>query len=284
MSAKMTTCNLMGGLGNQLFQIFTTIAFAIHHKKPFQFTQAEQLGNGCTIRMTYWNSFLSALRPFLTNDFPAMKTIREAGHHYTPIYINPTEENEPICLFGYFQSYHYFKESFSTICRMIHLEDKKKQVLEKCKYDSSFLKNAVSIHFRLGDYKPLPHCHPIMPYEYYESALKYIEQHTISQKNILYFCEDEDLEEVKKTIETLQKTFANYSFVRCSDTLEDWEQMLLMSCCRYNVIANSTFSWWGAYFNTSAKRIAIYPSLWFGYAVNADTKDMFPPEWIKIEI
>jgi hypothetical protein len=270
----------MGGLGNQLFQIFATIAFSIQHKKPFRFTQAEKLGeeSSCTVRMTYWNTFLSSLRPFITNDFPAMKIIRENGHHYTPISIEEVQDVD-ICLFGYFQSYYYFKEHFSTICRMIHLEEKKRQVLEKSKYDSS---NAISLHFRLGDYKHLPHCHPIMSYEYYESALRYIDEHTIYQKNVIYFCENEDLEEVQKTIKKLQQKFANYSFVRGSEELDDWEQMVLMSCCQHNIIANSTFSWWGAYFNTNANKITIYPSVWFGPAIHAETKDMYPPEWIKI--
>ena len=66
----MISSKLCGGLGNQLFQIFTTISYAIENSKPFFFLNNFQLGNGsngATIRYTYWNTFLSALYPFLRN-------------------------------------------------------------------------------------------------------------------------------------------------------------------------------------------------------------------------
>jgi hypothetical protein len=66
----MITCQLLGGLGNQLFQIFTTIAYATKMRQPFAFLDRHQLNNGLngsTIRYTYWNTFLSFLKPFLKN-------------------------------------------------------------------------------------------------------------------------------------------------------------------------------------------------------------------------
>jgi hypothetical protein len=56
--------------------------------------------------------------------------------------------------------------------------------------------------------------------------------------------------------------------------------MLLMSCCKHNIIANSSFSWWGAYFNSNADKIVCYPEVWF--ANNTDTSDLCPLEWIKM--
>jgi hypothetical protein len=67
--------------------------------------------------------------------------------------------------------------------------------------------------------------------------------------------------------------------------MDDYEQMLLMSSCRHNVIANSTFSWWGSYLGNTTKKIVCYPSLWFGVKLKQkDTKDLFPPEWTKITV
>jgi hypothetical protein len=67
----MLTCNLMGGLGNQLFQIFTVISYAIKYKHMFKFINSEFLGTGETMkRKTYWNSFLFRLSGFLFDKLP----------------------------------------------------------------------------------------------------------------------------------------------------------------------------------------------------------------------
>ena len=72
----MLTCNLMGGLGNQLFQIFATISYAIKSNNNFAFLNVESLGGGGTTkRYTYWDSFLNRLAPFLKNSFPQIVTV-----------------------------------------------------------------------------------------------------------------------------------------------------------------------------------------------------------------
>jgi hypothetical protein len=64
--------------------------------------------------------------------------------------------------------------------------------------------------------------------------------------------------------------------------LEDWEQLLMMSSCGHNIIANSTFSWWGAYLNSNPDKIVCYPETWFGPKAQHDTLDLFPEDWIKV--
>jgi hypothetical protein len=73
-------------------------------------------------------------------------------------------------------------------------------------------------------------------------------------------------------------------FERAEPLLFDWEQLLLMSLCNYNVIANSTFSWWGAYFNENIGKKICYPSVWFGPKAGHNTTDLFPKDWVKIAI
>jgi len=281
----MITCNLMGGLGNQIFQIFTTLACAIRSENIFMFSDAATLGSGkATIRHTYWDTFFARLKHVTTKVFPELNVIREKGFDYNEIDVNELKDQN-IMLFGYFQSYKYFEKEFNTICALIKLTELKLAVLNNNEYTSKFLQDTISLHFRIGDYKKIQNHHPIMPYEYYEKSLLNIASNAQNVRHVLYFCEEDDILDVLITVNRLKLKFKKLKFIRCSSKLSDWEQMLLMSLCRYNVIANSSFSWWGAYFNSSDDKIVCYPATWFGEAAIAthDIKDLCPPGWVKIE-
>jgi len=281
----MITCNLMGGLGNQLFQIFTTISQAINIKTRFAFIDVDKLGGGETIvRPTYWENFLINLKPFTSKAFPQMMLVKEAGFRYSDLNLyNYKSQSQNICLFGYFQSHKYFSENFYTICRMIGLEQIKKTVINKSGLTQDVLNDTISLHFRLGDYKKIQHYHPIMTYEYYKKSLTFFKIREKLKSNVLYFCEEEDIEEVNETITKLKGDFPTLNFIRASNDLSDWEQMILMSCCRDNIIANSSFSWWGAHFNMNPYKIVCYPAIWFGEAAGHDTRDLCPMDWNKIQ-
>ena len=282
----MITCALMGGLGNQLFQIFTTISYAIQTENNYKFTNTVILFGGT--RHTYWDSFLSELKSKTTGMFPAMTRIKEASFEYHDIDLDEIR-GKNVMLSGYFQSYKYFEKNYNMICKIIMLSNKKLDVLLKTDYTPEILLNSISLHFRMGDYKPLQHIHPIMNFEYYKNALTYIEANLDTKASshnkslqVLYFCEDTDIEEVTDMIYELETMFSRFAFVRCDDTLQDWEQMLIMSLCRHNIIANSTFSWWGAYLNDHETKMVCYPKLWFAEGSPHNTEDMFPPEWVEI--
>ena len=276
----MITCNLIGGLGNQLFQIFTTISYAIKVKEMFVFLKTESTGGGSTkIRNTYWENLLHRLKPFLTVNFQNYKLIKESEFTFNDIIseINNNKTNNNTCLYGYFQSYKYFQNYYETIYKMLDIDKQKKAII---KSSGIWNENTVSIHFRLGDYKLLPNVYSILSYDYYKKSFSHIQNQNDFNLHILFFCEDEDLEDVNIIIEKLKIDFPRNFISRAPNTLKDWEQMLLMSCCNYNIIANSSFSWWAAYLNTSYNKIVCYPETWF--VNNTDTRDLCPLEWIKI--
>jgi len=278
----------MGGLGNQLFQIFTTISYSIKHKKEFAFLYSEFLGTGKTVkRKTYWNTFLKPLKKYVYFSLPSCVYLKEQQFSYNEL-LKPSDEKENICLYGYFQSYKYFHENSNFIINLINLEEQKRIVMFKNNYSNEYLERTVSLHFRIGDYKLIPNDFPILNYEYYEKSILFLNQILNNNDNtkfdkILYFCENKDLEDVNFIINKLKLNFSSLKFIKVNSNLEDWEQMLLMSCCRYNIIANSSFSWWGAYFNNNKDKIICYPEKWFSVNKSKnDTKDLFLNVWKKI--
>jgi hypothetical protein len=223
---------------------------------------------------------------------PPFKFI-ESGFQYQMI---PSIKHDNIYLQGYFQSYKYFLDEFDSISEILEIEKKKSMVREKCEKYLEFLdfSTTASIHFRLGDYKKYPHIHPITPEIYYIESIRYLieaTKHKNNVKTVLYFHENninekEDLQTVLGIITHLRKEFPYINFIDVSgnrnNDFQDWEQLLLMSCCHYNIIANSTFSWWGGFLNSFEDKIVIYPEKWFGEGVKHNVCDLFPDGWIKI--
>lgn len=307
----------MGGLGNQLFQIFATIAYSIQLQQPFAFTNARQLGIGSTtVRSTYWDSIFKRLQPFLqpsTNFHPSKWHLVKEPHFsfadLMPIMADLLQRNNNrIMIHGYFQSEKYFAEHYSTICRMLHIEQQRYILLDKLdklnQLDQSDMgttmdvfSHTISLHFRLGDYVALSDFYPLATIDYYIASLQHIIERTNeSSWQVMYFCEDADLPKVLNQINIIS-AHVPLTFIRANldisnrvapsadNTLTDWEQLLLMSCCKHNIIANSSFSWWGAYFNTNSDKIVCYPKHWFGPAASAtidSTADLCPTEWTGI--
>jgi hypothetical protein len=301
----MITCTLMGGLGNQLFQLFATMAYAIRHGHDFVFPYTDVLVAGKS-RNTYWETFLNSLKQYTTSNSDYRLTnaelanfpeIRCPFHNYQNIPVVGNDNAVCARLFGYFQSHKYFLAEEEQLFAMIQLDRHLEQVLlENAELFSGsvdgrvFRAGTVSMHFRLGDYKHIQDCHNVLPYRYYEMALENVlanvgEAGEGKAIRVIYFCEEEDNGIVSAVIEKLTGKFGEaFVFVKARDDLEDWKQMLLMACCNYNIIANSSFSWWGAYFNRNADKRVYYPSVWFGPCLSHNYMgDMFPDGWKRID-
>jgi len=280
----MISCILLGGLGNQLFQIFTTIAYSLKHNVSFYFLFKNQT-IGITFRKTYWDSFLIKLQPYLLNEesYKKLNFLKwnEKIFNYIPIPSFPNNNN--IELYGYFQSPLYFNEYKNEIFSLINLKNIKKNFIYNSKYNNLNFENVISMHFRIGDYKKLQHIHPLLDINYYKSSLEKIcLSNKLENFHVLYFCEKHDFLDVEIIINQLKNEFSNITFECIDFSLDDWKQVLLMSFCRVNIIANSTFSWWGAYFNDNLNKTIIYPNKWFNHKNNLEIKDLFPTEWISI--
>ena len=305
----MITCNIMGGLGNQLFQIFATIATGIRDGHKIVFPYVKSTDYGTVVRYTFWDNFLAPIKLFTninnTNDSFSNKNLMELPpyeyffHNYTEI--TKTDPLQNIRLFGYFQSYKFFVEQQDTIFKLIHLNEQIESVKTEHSHlftpsnNNNDIENTrdpyiISMHFRLGDYKYIQNCHNILPYEYYEKSLQSIIRKITDNDQeirVLFFCENEDNNHVIDMINRLKllPIVNHITYIKIDDNIEDWKQMLLMSSCNANIIANSTFSWWGAYFNNVSDKSICYPSEWFGPALNHNyTGDMFPDDWSRIDI
>ena len=268
---NMISIQICGGLGNQIFQIFAALAYSIKYKVSLILP----MRGGGGARPTYWNNFLQALGPIVTDKHIPFRKLNEAGFEYVDIPLI----NYDFKLVGYFQSYKYFQEHKEVIYKYIKLDDSIDKLKDEYNYS-----NIVSLHFRVGDYIEIQQHHPLMSIGYYVSALKTL----VSQTNrddwtILFFCEETDMHYVEPKIAILHSQFPNLVFEKIHNKYSDWQQMLIMSLCQHNIIANSTFSWWGAYFNKNLDKKVYYPSLWFGPAKGENNMDdLFPPEWNKI--
>lgn len=278
----MISINIQGGLGNQLFMICASLAYGIQHNVKVVFPYHKGVEN----RGTYWDTLFNNLQMF-TTEYPENNSIhidsfrlyKETNFTYDPL---PDFGDTNICLFGYFQSPLYFENCQSIIYELIRLSDKKSEIRNK--YHSLFDKKSLSMHFRMGDYKQKRYYHPIMNYEYFEGALTYIMENTTVER-VLYLCEQEDNEYVGKQINLLKNKYPTLEFIKVDDSLPDYEQLLIMTCCDHNIMSNSTFSWWGAYMNENSEKIVCYPSVWFGeyYEHTHNFKDMMNTNWKKID-
>ena len=216
---------------------------------------------------------------YTNNVLMSLPVYKENNFRYSEI----PQQKQNALLYGYFQSYKYFDSFKNDLFSLINLE--KQQENMEYLYSQYFGKNihVISMHFRIGDYKNIQDFHPVMPCEYYRNALF----HILSFREgfdcrVLYFCEKDDIIDVSNIISTLIKEFPEVEFIKVDDIIDDWQQMLLMSCCNDNIIANSSFSWWGSYFNQNGNKIVCYPCQWFGPNLNHDTIDLYPNDWKKI--
>jgi hypothetical protein len=274
----MISATLMGGLGNQLFQIFAVLGYVFRYNVQYTFPRTKQKGDPRT--KMYWDNILDKIE-YSISPIPIKHPVyNESGFEFNEI----QQFNHSRKLFGYFQSYKYFQDQYDKIYKLLHLEEKKNVIRDKF----GPFEDTISLHFRIGDYKckHVKDYHPILDTIYFERCLDKIAEKTGKNNwNVLWFCEKEDERRIRLSrMSVLEKKFPNMAFTKVVEHSEDWEQLLMMSCCNHNIIANSSFSWWGAYFNSNKEKIVCRPALWFGPAMpdKDNIQDLCPEEWLII--
>ena len=265
----MHTINLCGGIGNQLFMVFTVLAYGIQHKRPFYFEE-EPLKIGWRKRQ-YWDTLFKNLARF-KRPIQTTKLYKEPAFHYVPIPYFPPEMHFKFD--GYFQSYLYFHSYVNEIFQIMEIDQMRKEAQSTVdEFTARDWSTTVSLHFRLGDYKKIQGYHNILSNTYYYNALQSLIADT--QKNdwtILVYGETEDESYIQNTVQELKTRFSTLRFTYMKDPIDDWQEMLSMSLCRHHIIANSSFSYFGAYFNRAThlkyddpnKAWVYYPDQWFG--------------------
>ncbi|MEI8327970.1 MAG: alpha-1,2-fucosyltransferase [Candidatus Taylorbacteria bacterium] len=189
------------------------------------------------------------------------------------------KKNGDVYLDGYWQTEKYFRSIREILLRDFAL--RKPFSTSARGIEASILRepNSVSLHVRRTDYSVNEqnirifgnHCDQ----EYYTKALSEIAKR-INSTNLHVFVFSDDIEWVKDHIDI------NFNKTYISETsAPDYELMILMSVCKYHIIANSTFGWWGAWLDQKPNKIVIAPSVWIP-GLKLSISDIIPPEWIKI--
>lgn len=171
---------------------------------------------------------------------------------------------------GWFQNEKYFKEYRKQLLN----ELKPKKHIKISSYLKSILQNenTISIHIRRSDYKINNN---VLPNSYYINAINLIEN-TIKKPYYIIFTDDYDW--VKKNM-----VIPKRHYYIDNEYLQDYEELWIMTKCKHNIIANSTFSWWGAWLNQNEEKIVIGPEKWYLCGENS-MLNIMPDDWIKMSV
>ena len=176
-------------------------------------------------------------------------------------------------LIGYWQSESYIKEIRNTLLLEINYLQLEEQLNSEL-YNKLRCSNSVGIHIRRGDYlsnKNLNTHSIFKSLKYYNEAIEYVKSYI---KNPEFFIFSDDVEWVKSNLKLEAAVYVDWNSGK-----ESYKDLLLMSVCSHNIIANSSFSWWAAWLNTNKNKLVIAPDTWLN---NVDTPDIIPNEWIKL--
>lgn len=257
------TASLIGQLGNQCFILAAAISLALDHDAVPVFPDLSSKSD-CGISLNYQKIF------FRLNSYPLPEKMvkfhyQEPKFTYAPIPYEPDMK-----LHGYFQSEEYFKNHKEEILELFAPSEQIKNYLQK--YFVEILEHpcSVAIHMRSYlDEDPQQRVYPNYTRKYYEKAFQFFPE------DALFVVFSNDMPRCKQMLKGLAKQMV---FIEGEPYYHDF---YLMSLCKHQIIANSTFSWWAAYLNPNPEKTVVSPKVWC-YKFNA--KDLIPPEWTVLNV
>jgi len=290
----MVIVRLMGGLGNQMFQYAAGRAVAYRNRtqlkldlsyfdqnprrsyKLHHFNIAESIATPDEVthftRRDLWSRISHLIERYLLPSYKR-SVFAERFFHFDP---NVLRLRGNVYLIGYWQSEKYFKDIEQIIRQDFtfkHAPDTENQRLAHIIANT----NSVSLHIRRGDYISNPvtyQYHGVCSLDYYRAAIETLTQ-AIGQPHFFVFSDN-----MAWAQQNLKLDYP-VTFVTHNGAERDYEDLRLMSQCKHHIIANSTFSWWGAWLCAYPSKIVIAPKKWFSGA-NHDTKDLIPESWWRI--
>lgn len=289
--------NVIGGLGNQMFQYAAGRVLAEKHGSELLLDT--RMFNGYGLHNGFELERLFCIDSRIAKDSEIRRLIGwrasrigrrlmadgrlkflQGRHYYKEQHISFNEEflslPDDCYLIGFWQSERYFevyekliREQFRFKCPF---SERNRAIAEKIERHP----NAVSLHVRRGDYVANARTnavHGACTLDYYERAMSEI-QNRLS--GVTYFVFSDDVEWARNNLSIQGECY----FIDHNAGQESYNDMRLMSLCNHHIIANSSFSWWGAWLNPSQNKIVIAPRRWF--ANGADCSTHVPADWLRV--
>lgn len=257
------TSYLMGGLGNQMFQISKAVAEGLKNNVPVYFRLQSFIPMEGNQPIKYTNNIFRNLN-FDNSKIPTKRINENSWFYYETNYTY----TEPTEFYGYYQSSKNFLNYKKNITDLFLPTEEFKNKL-KLLYPKIFNPNSVSIHVRRGDYLGISEILPVLDKSYFDYCIKDFENSDI-------FIFSNDKEWVKSNLK--------YDNSVVVEGLEDYEELWAISLCNHNIMSNSSFSWWGSYLNLNNNKKVLVPSAWFGPKGEKKYDSIYESDWKIIDV